>query len=173
MTIGQNKSKPIVLVLMPFSDDFKDIYESGIKSACKDMGVVVERVDEQIYDQSMLRQIYDQIYRADIIVADMTGRNPNVFYEVGYAHALQKRVILLTQHSQDIPFNLKHYQHLIYEGDSHLLRQQLKRKLKWSIKHPKKRLSTAELEHKINELKNDIHYLKLISEAPMVRMDDN
>src|SRR6185503_3410527 len=120
MTIGQNKSKPIVLVLMPFSDDFKDIYESGIKSACKNIGVVVERVDEQIHDQIILRQIYDQIVRADIIVADMTGRNPNVFYEVGYAHALQKRVILLTQHSKDIPFNLTHYQHIIYQGKSSL-----------------------------------------------------
>ena len=173
MTIGQNKSKSIVLVLMPFSDDFKDIYESGIKSACRNIGVVVERVDEQIHDQSILDQIYDQIGRADIIVADMTGRNPNVFYEVGYAHALQKRVILLTQRSQDIPFNLKHYQHIIYGADSDFLREQLRRKIKWSIKHPKKRPTTQELKDRIKELKNVIHYLELTSKAPMVRMDDD
>ena len=44
----------------------------------------------------------------------MTGRNPNVFYETGYAHALGKHVILLTQEAKDIPFDLKHYQHIIY-----------------------------------------------------------
>ena len=44
----------------------------------------------------------------------MTGMNPNVFYEVGYAHALNKRVILLTETAEDIPFDLKHTPHVVY-----------------------------------------------------------
>jgi hypothetical protein len=100
----EQKTKQFVFVLMPFSDDFKDAYESGIKLACKNANVKVQRVDEQLYDENILERIYSQIARADIIIADMTGRNPNVFYEVGYAHGIQKRVILLTQNPNDIPF---------------------------------------------------------------------
>jgi hypothetical protein len=63
----------------------------------------------------------------------MTGRNPNVFYETGYAHALGKQVILLTSHSEDIPFDLKHYPHIIYEGRIADLKKDLERHVSWSI----------------------------------------
>jgi nucleoside 2-deoxyribosyltransferase len=59
--------------------------------------------------RKVLERVYNQIAKADIIVAEMTGRNANVFYETGYAHALNKRVVLLTQNANDIPFDLKHY----------------------------------------------------------------
>ena len=89
--------KPFVFVLMPFDEKFDEVYKLGIKPACEDAGAYAERVDEQIFKESILERIYNQIAKADIFVADMTGRNENVFYEVGYAHALGKHVILLTQ----------------------------------------------------------------------------
>ena len=61
----------------------------------------------------MLDRIYNQIAKSDVIISDMTGKNPNVFYETGYAHALGKRVLMLTQSVHDIPFDLKHFQHII------------------------------------------------------------
>src|SRR5579859_3658565 len=93
--------KPFVFVLMPFDDKFADIYQFGIKAACADVGAYCERVDEQHFHESILERIYNQIAKADVIISDMTGRNPNVFYETGYAHALGKRVILLTQAAAD------------------------------------------------------------------------
>ena len=63
----------------------------------------------------------------------MTGGNPNVFYEVGYAHALGKIVVLLTQNPDDIPFDLKHKQHTVYGGKIELLRKELAAKLQWAI----------------------------------------
>jgi hypothetical protein len=54
-----------------------------------------------MYEGTILQRIYNQIAKADIIVSDMTGKNPNVFYETGYAHALNKQVILLTQNKED------------------------------------------------------------------------
>lgn len=114
-------NKPFVFVLMPFDKIFDDVYNLGIKGAVEQSGMFCQRVDEQIFHQeNILTRIYNQINTADVIVADMTGRNPNVFYEVGYAHAKGKVCILLTNNSQDIPFDLKHHRHLVYSSVSHL-----------------------------------------------------
>jgi len=127
------KPKPFVFVLMPFEPAFNDIYKFGIKGAADEVGAYAERVDEQIFTEGILDRIFNQISKADVIVADMTGRNPNVFYEVGYAHALGEIVLLLTQHTEDIPFDLKHRQHVAYEGKIELLKRELTPRLKWAI----------------------------------------
>lgn len=101
-----------VFVLMPFAASFDPVYKCAIKPACKDMDV--SRVDEQIFAENILSQIYKSIRTADLIVADVSDRNPNVFYEVGYAHAMGKTTILLTQNAADIPFDLKQMPHLVY-----------------------------------------------------------
>lgn len=129
--MDENAPRPFVFVLMPFSEEFEDIYEAGIKPACKDAGAFCERVDEQIFREKILDRVYNQIAAADIIVAEMTGRNANVFYEVGYAHALNKQVILLTQDADDIPFDLKHYTHIIYKGKLASLKRQLESRIRW------------------------------------------
>jgi hypothetical protein len=121
---------------MPFDREFDDIYALGIKKACENAGAYAERVDEQIFEGRILERIYNQIAKADIIVADMTGRNPNVFYETGYAHALGKRVILLAQNADDIPFDLKDYPHIVYEERIVDLIPELERRVRWFIEHP-------------------------------------
>lgn len=136
--------KPFVFVLMPFSDDFNDIYQLGIKAACDDSGTYCERVDEQFYHGSMLERIYNQIKSADILIADMTGQNANVFYEVGYAHALGKRVILLTQDYDDIPFDLKHHHHIVYGRQISKLKDDLTKRIKWAT-------DTSSLKNSISE----------------------
>lgn len=93
---------------MPFDESFDDTYQLGIKASCEQTNAYCERVDEQIFQETILDRIYNQIARADLIIADMSGRNPNVFYEVGYAHALNKPTILITKSAADIPFDLKH-----------------------------------------------------------------
>src|SRR3954469_17439234 len=75
------KPKPYAFVLMPFDPSFSDIYKYGIKGAAEDAGAYAERVDEQIFTEGMLERIFNQINKADLIIADMTGKNANVFYE--------------------------------------------------------------------------------------------
>lgn len=123
--------KPFAFVLMPFSNEFDDIYRLGIKAACEDRGVVAERVDEQKFSETMLDRIYRQIEYADFIIADMSGRNPNVFYEVGYAHARGKICTLLTSDSHDIPFDLKHHRHIVYNDLIVKLKDALCAELDW------------------------------------------
>ncbi len=128
---------------MPFDDKFRDVYEIGIREACERAGAYCERLDEQIFQESMLERIYNQIAKADIVIADMTGRNANVFYEVGYAHALGKVTILLTQEANDIPFDLRHFTHIVYGGSVSALRDELEKRVDWFIKNPPSSLEEA------------------------------
>jgi hypothetical protein len=128
--------KPFVFVLMPFDPAFDDAYKLGILPSCQEAGAFCERVDEQHYTGSILERIYNQISKADIIISDMSTKNPNVFYETGYAHALGKKVILLTQDANDIPFDLKHYAHIVYGKSVAKLKAELKTKVDYFIKNP-------------------------------------
>jgi nucleoside 2-deoxyribosyltransferase len=119
-------------VLMPFDAAFDDIYKLGIKDTAEKLGIRAERVDEQIFHkENILERIYSQIDAADVVIADLTGRNPNVFYETGYAHAKGKLCLLLTSKADDIPFDLKHHRHLIYGDSIQNLRQALEKDLDW------------------------------------------
>ena len=129
------KPKPFVFVLMPFAEDFDDVYKLGIKPACENVGAYAERVDEQLFVGSITQRIYNQISKAEVIVADMTGRSPNVFYEVGYAHALGKPVVLLARHAEDIPFDLKDYPHVVYAGRIADLIPEVEKRVRWCIEH--------------------------------------
>ncbi|APZ47112.1 hypothetical protein BW723_12825 [Polaribacter reichenbachii] len=129
------KQEGFIFVLMPFDSTFDDIYNFGIKQTANKCGFYCERVDEQIFEGSILTRIYNQIEKADIIIADLSNKNPNVFYETGYAHALNKNVILLTQKTEDIPFDLKHYPHIIYKNNIGTLSESLELKLNWFKKN--------------------------------------
>ncbi len=130
-----NNGKPFAVALMPFSNHFDAVYRDGIKLAANEQLVDCQRVDEQIFTEGILARVYAEIARADLIIADMTGCNPNVFYEVGYAHALNKPVILLTQNASDIPFDLKHTQHIVYGNSLETLRTALGKSISYHLTH--------------------------------------
>ena len=79
------------------------------------MGVNCTRVDELHFSKSILSQIYNGIKKADFIIADMTDNNPNVYYEIGYAHALGKEVILISQKNENIPFDFSDMNRIEYD----------------------------------------------------------
>ena len=117
---------------MPFSADYDDVYQLGIKEAANSAGIEAQRVDEQLFSEGMLDRIYRQIEAADMIIADLSSKNANVFYELGFAHGRSKLCILLTKNAEDIPFDLKHMKHVIY-GDSVVnLKSQLIPVLEWA-----------------------------------------
>lgn len=83
-------------VMMPFADSFSAIYRL-IQRVCTEQGLTCQRADEDVKPGKITSKIYDAVAEAGIIIADMTGRNPNVFYEMGLAHAISDNVILPTQ----------------------------------------------------------------------------
>jgi hypothetical protein len=165
--------KSFIFVLMPFKSSFNDIYKYGIKGAAEDAGAYSERIDEQDYTESTLDRIYNQINKADVIVADMTGQNSNVFYEVGYAHALDKIVILLTQDANDIPFDLRHRPHIIYGGQIETLRNLLTQKLKWAINESgtRKKVIRSPEELLANLVSNSELYFHLVNQRSGKSLD--
>lgn len=104
-------------VIMPFSSEFDDVFKLGIKETSKENGVDAFRIDEELFDEGILEKIYSEIEKADFLIADLSNKNPNVFYELGYAHAIGKLCILITKSAENIPFDLKHKRHIVY-GDS-------------------------------------------------------
>lgn len=128
-------------VIMPFSEDFKDIYQLGIKQAAIGCNVKAERLDEQIFNEGMLDRIFRQIDIADFIIADLSNRNANVFYELGYAHAKDKICILLTKDPDDIPFDLKHKRHVVYGNSITYLKEELTKNIEWAKQEAKARSS--------------------------------
>ena len=83
--------KQKVFVIMPFDDKFFEIYEMLKRQFEKDF--LFSHAGEEDNQQNILKDIVQAIYDSDIIIANLTGLNPNVFYELGIAHTLNKKVI--------------------------------------------------------------------------------
>ena len=106
--------KPKAFVIMPFGEGFDEIYGLFIAGALAEAGYEVFRADDIRSHQNILKDILSGLTESSLIVADLTGSNPNVYYELGLAHALRKRVILLTQQVDDLPFDLRSYRVIPY-----------------------------------------------------------
>ena len=74
----------------------------------------MKRGDDFFTAHHVIKDIWDAICGARIVIADCTGRNPNVFYEIGMAHTVGKAVILLTQNDEDVPFDLRQVRYIQY-----------------------------------------------------------
>ncbi|MDD5087470.1 MAG: hypothetical protein PHI18_01555 [bacterium] len=91
------------------------VYEHGIKPLVESMGMQCKRADEIYSSSGILGDIWDSLQTAEIVIADLTGKNPNVMYELGLSHVLWKRVILLSQNKDDVPFDLRAWRVLWYD----------------------------------------------------------
>ena len=104
-----------VFVVMPFSETWSDEIYDIIKEVCNNLDVNLNRADEILGSQSIYNDIITNIIESDIIIADITVKNANVFYELGYAHALKKNVILIRQPHDNVPFDIAQFRYIEYE----------------------------------------------------------
>lgn len=110
-----NGDKPLAFVLMPFAEGMKSIYTDLIMAALVAQGYEVRRADDLGTQQNIMRDVIASLERASLVVADLTGRNPNVMYEVALAHGLRRPTILIAQRTEDIPFDLQGYRTIVYD----------------------------------------------------------
>jgi hypothetical protein len=101
--------------IMPFADGFEDI-DRIISEAALECGLEYVRGDRQQQPGSILPQILHNIRQASVVVADITGHNPNVFYELGIAHQIKgpERVVIITQSAELCPYDVHEFRQLTY-----------------------------------------------------------
>lgn len=103
----------LVSVMMPFDASSKAVYRR-IKAAAEEAGYKCQRVDE-IWDKpEIIADVVSLIERSAVVICDCSGRNANVFYEMGIAHTLGREVIAITQSEHDIPFDIRHLRYVHY-----------------------------------------------------------
>jgi hypothetical protein len=113
----QPEKKIDVFVLMPFNAKMEKVYTNHIKKMGEELGVTILRADEIFSPKPFMEKVWEGICAAQIVLADCTEKNPNVFYEIGMAHAVGKKVVLITRSDKDIPSDIKHFDYIPYIYD--------------------------------------------------------
>jgi len=123
--LSSDKAKVIedkIFVLTPFSDDEKETYQV-IKSVCSEAGFIVTRGDEHRAEGDILPQIVGGIISSEIVIANISSRNANVFFELGIAMALGKPTLLISDTLSDVPFDIQNRRIIVFKGFSDLHRK--------------------------------------------------
>jgi hypothetical protein len=109
--------KPKAFIVMQFTEEYNHLYTEVIKPVVEEYGFECERADEAHTTNPILQDIIQSIRQCSVIIADITPNNPNVFYEVGYAHATNKPTILLCDRKRDkLPFDISGFRTLFYDN---------------------------------------------------------
>lgn len=103
-------------VIMQFTPPYNELYNDVIVPVCDELGFVAVRADETYGPGIIIADIARKIIEAKVIIADITPANTNVYYEVGYAHALNKPTILIAEKPTQLPFDVSPYRVLFYEN---------------------------------------------------------
>lgn len=109
----------LLFVLTPFHDDMKSEFDAVVKAGTS-LGFQVSRGDDKLAAGDIFRRILVMIATARVVVANISGRNPNVFYELGIAHALGKPVILIAHKESEVPFDVQSKPIVFYRNEEEL-----------------------------------------------------
>jgi hypothetical protein len=144
-------------VMMPFGNWFDRYYQEIYVPAIKEAGLEPVKADELFNTGSVVEQIWEQISKARVLLADLTDKNANVFYELGLAHAARKPVVFTSANVEDVPFDLRHLRVIVYEV----------REPEWGSKLRK--LITDYLRNTVKDPAKSIpHPFRVLAEAPSV-----
>lgn len=106
-----------IFVIMPFQEDFKPIYEKLIAPIAKNLNLTIIRGDYIFTQHDIMFDVWSMLNACQLVIADCTNKNPNVFYELGIAHTIGKPVIMITQDLEELPFDVKHRRAIRYNRD--------------------------------------------------------
>jgi hypothetical protein len=109
----------LVFILTPFHDKYSEDYKV-IREACTQSGFNAYRGDENYIKGDIFPEMLKLIVKANLIIANVNGRNPNVLYELGIAQALDKPVILISSDPDKLPIDIKSKRFLVYRNYTEL-----------------------------------------------------
>lgn len=124
---------PSCFIVMPFGQDWSADVHRILASACEAAGVRPVRGDDLFTPTDILEDIWQGINAADFVIADITGRNPNVLYELGIAHTLAKPVVILSKNAADIPIDLATRRVILYGQSGEDWREDLGKKIATAV----------------------------------------
>lgn len=133
---------PTAFIVMQFSSPYDELYSHVIKDACNAFTIEAVRADEIYGPGIIIKDVIERISRSQVVIADISPPNPNVYFEVGYALALGKPIILLAQRQQPdtkLPFDLSAFRVLLYDdsiGGKAKLEEGLRNHLKEILGNP-------------------------------------
>ncbi len=125
--------KSIAFVVMQFTQEFDELYDEVIKPVCEEFNLLCVRADDIYNSGPILSDIINSIQKSSLIIADITPDNPNVFYEVGFAHGTNKATILLSDRKREkLPFDVSGMRTIFYDnsiGGKRLVEERLRKHL--------------------------------------------
>ena len=160
-------------VIMPFTATFNTEYEKVIRPAVVAAGLVPVRADEIYSRPQVMQDIWKALRASRIVIAELTGKNTNVFYEVGLAHTLGKPVIIITRNEEDVPFDLKALRYRYYNTEDPFWGENLKQAIEDMIAELLKETEYGYVFEGIG-LEGDIEYIqpKMDTEKPEIPVYD-
>jgi hypothetical protein len=112
-----HRIKPKIFIVMQFSKEYNELYEDVLRPVAENYGFECVRADEFYTSTPILKDIIESIVQSSAVIAEITPDNPNVFYEIGYSHAIGKPTILLCDRKREkLPFDLSSFRTLFYEN---------------------------------------------------------
>jgi len=105
-----------VFVIMPFNPEFNDVWKGGILRAAKAESFVPIRVDMINRSTNITEDIVESIAKCRLAIVDVTGNNPNVMFELGYAMAKDKQNIIISQSVDYLPFDIRNIRTIVYSN---------------------------------------------------------
>lgn len=171
------KPKESCFVIMPFGGVFDIYYETIYKIAIENSGLTAKRADDLFRPSNIMQDIWNYTNSAKLLIADLSNKNPNVFYELGLAHALSKPAILVTQSMDDVPFDLRGLRIIEYDKNlpnwGTVLTSNIEIAIQETIASPEESIPTAFLdisrtnktnltiqEKEVHAIKEDLEQLK-------------
>lgn len=132
---GQSPARPTektVFAAMPFSLEYEDVFFIAMAPAAEAIGAACKRVDQEEYTGDVVTKIQSMIHGSVAVVADLSEARPNVLYEVGFAHALDRPTVhVCSTPLRDLPFDVSHWNTIVYKkGQTHKLRESLTKLLR-------------------------------------------
>jgi hypothetical protein len=116
---------------MPFAEEFEEVYGHAIAPAADEAGFHCHRADHALSPSAIISDIIKSIFSADVIVADVTGSNPNVFYELGVAHTIENKTLVICEKTdKKLPFDLAAYRVIFYRRSIKGIRTTLRNNLR-------------------------------------------
>jgi len=105
-----------LFVIMPFSQEFNDVWVGGIQAAVKNSTFNAIRVDTIARSANITDDIVESIKNCRITIVDVTGNNPNVMFELGYVMALEKPYVIISQSVDFLPFDIRNIRTIVYSN---------------------------------------------------------